>query len=44
MHPRWKRKADIWVASGAEARTWGRRTVFVTKVGRDAPTIAHRAS
>ena len=44
MHPRWKRKADIWVASGAAARAWGRRTVFVTKVGRDAPTIAYRTS
>jgi 3D (Asp-Asp-Asp) domain-containing protein len=42
MHPRWKRKADIWVASMQAARSWGRRTVFVTRVSRDAPMLARR--
>jgi 3D (Asp-Asp-Asp) domain-containing protein len=44
MHPRWKAKADIWFASPQKARAWGRRTVYVTKVGEDVPTMAHPAS
>lgn len=42
MHPRWKRKGDIWVPTLSEARAWGRRTVFVTRVSRDAQTIDRR--
>ena len=44
MHPRWTRKADIWVSTREQARAWGRRTVFITRVNRDAPTIAHRVA
>lgn len=40
MHSRWKGKADIWFASPVKARAWGRRTVFVTEVGDDIPTVA----
>jgi 3D (Asp-Asp-Asp) domain-containing protein len=40
MHPRWKGKADIWFASREKARAWGHRTVFVTEVGDDIPTMA----
>jgi len=44
MHERWTRKADIWFSSLAAARAWGRRTVFITRVDRNAPTIARRVS
>lgn len=44
MHPRWKRKADIWMQSVQDARAWGRRTVFVTRLSRDAATVATRVS
>jgi 3D (Asp-Asp-Asp) domain-containing protein len=40
MHSRWKGKADIWFASREKARAWGRRTVFVTEVADDIPTVA----
>lgn len=39
MHSRWKAKADIWFASKARARAWGRRTVFVTEVSDNIPTM-----
>lgn len=42
MHPRWSEKADIWLETVDQARTWGRRTVFVTGVEDDAPTTAFR--
>ena len=41
MHSKWKRKADIWFPTKEQARAWGRRTVFVTKVSSDAPLMAH---
>jgi 3D (Asp-Asp-Asp) domain-containing protein len=41
MNPRWKGKADIWFASQERARAWGHRTVFVTEVGGDIPTISN---
>jgi 3D (Asp-Asp-Asp) domain-containing protein len=40
MHPRWREKADIWFAKADQARSWGCRAVFVTRVGENAPTIA----
>ena len=40
MHPRWREKADIWFASIKQAKEWGCRTVFVTRVEDNAPTIA----
>jgi 3D (Asp-Asp-Asp) domain-containing protein len=43
MNPRWMRKADIWLPTRSDARAWGRRTVFVTRVTRDAETLAYRA-
>lgn len=44
MHPKWKRKADIWFPTKAQARAWGRRTVFVTRVSPDAPLMAQRVT
>ncbi len=44
MHPRWTEKADIWFASADRARSWGHRTVFVTHIGNNAPTIAYQAN
>lgn len=41
MHSKWKQKADIWFPTKEQARAWGRRTVFVTKISSDAPLMAH---
>jgi 3D (Asp-Asp-Asp) domain-containing protein len=43
MAPRWKERADLWFNTQGEARDWGCRTVFVTRVEDSAPTIAYRA-
>jgi 3D (Asp-Asp-Asp) domain-containing protein len=43
MNERWQEKADIWFASVRQAKSWGRRTVFVTRVEDNAPTIAFTA-
>jgi 3D (Asp-Asp-Asp) domain-containing protein len=32
MHRRWRRRADLWVRSRAEARLWGCRTVLIGAV------------
>ncbi len=42
MNPRWSSKADLWFSSPAQARAWGNRAVFVTRVGGNAPTIAYQ--
>jgi 3D (Asp-Asp-Asp) domain-containing protein len=43
MNPRWKEKADLWFESRDQAKDWGCRTVFVTRVEESAPTIIYGA-
>lgn len=42
MNGRWRKKIDLWFASKEDARHWGVRTAYITKVEESTPTIAYR--
>lgn len=39
MHPRWRRRADIWFHDNETARQWGRRELYITRVDADDPHL-----
>ncbi len=44
MNGRWRRKIDLWFATKDEARRWGVRTAYITRVEESAPTVAYRVT
>ena len=42
MNGRWRKKIDLWFPTDEEARRWGVRTAYVTKVQESAPTMAYQ--
>lgn len=39
MHPRWRRRADIWFHDNETARQWGRREIYITRVDAEDPHL-----